>query len=116
MPCLRQTSPADIPAACSFSTLMICSSVNLLLRMSVSSKERTLPKTGGFYGEQVSLGPQKAIKRALEFRSRYDWCLKTDIQSFFDRIPRPYLKAKVSRFLKGSSLEPLICSVIDCEI
>src|SRR4051794_40106009 len=55
MPCLRQTSVADNPAACSFSTLMICSSVNLLLRMSVSSKERTLPKTGGSYGEQVTL-------------------------------------------------------------
>jgi|tagenome__1003787_1003787.scaffolds.fasta_scaffold20878856_1 RNA-directed DNA polymerase len=68
------------------------------------------------FGFIKGLGPQKAIKRALEFRSRYDWCLKTDIQSFFDRIPRPYLKAKVSRFLKGSSLEPLICSVIDCEI
>src|SRR3954469_21925391 len=27
MPCLRQTSVADNPAACSFSTLMICSSV-----------------------------------------------------------------------------------------
>jgi hypothetical protein len=32
---------------------MICSSVNLLLRMSVSLKERILPKTGGSYGEQV---------------------------------------------------------------
>src|SRR3954453_958853 len=53
MPCFRHTSPADSPAACSFSTLMICSSVNLLLRMSVSSEERTLPKIGGIYGEQV---------------------------------------------------------------
>src|SRR3954468_13473304 len=53
MPCFRHTSPADNPAACSFSTLMICSSVNLLLRMSVSSEERTLPKIGGIYGEQV---------------------------------------------------------------
>src|SRR4051812_2127519 len=54
MPCFRHTSPADNPAACSFSTLMICSSVNLLLRMSVSSEERTLPKIGGIYGEQVN--------------------------------------------------------------
>jgi hypothetical protein len=43
----RHTSPADKPAACSFSTLMICSSVNLLLRMSVSHEERTLPKIAG---------------------------------------------------------------------
>src|SRR3954447_15066354 len=53
MPCFRHTSPADNPAACSFSTLMICSSVNLLLRMSVSSEERTLPKFEDIYGEQV---------------------------------------------------------------
>src|SRR3954470_20799596 len=33
MPCLRHRSLADIPAACSFSTLMICSSVNLPLRI-----------------------------------------------------------------------------------
>jgi hypothetical protein len=34
------------PAACSFSTLMICSSVNLLLRMSVSLGNGLYPKTG----------------------------------------------------------------------
>src|SRR6185437_6243057 len=37
-PYLRHSSPTDKPAACSFSTLIICSSVNLLLRMSVSRK------------------------------------------------------------------------------
>jgi uncharacterized protein HemY len=31
----------------SFSTLMICSSVNLLVRMSVSRRERILPKIEG---------------------------------------------------------------------
>ncbi|MGE3746173.1 MAG: hypothetical protein AB7G25_10790, partial [Sphingomonadaceae bacterium] len=42
------------PAACSFNTLMICSSVNLLLRMSVSRKNGTLPKIGDICGEQVT--------------------------------------------------------------
>src|SRR5271156_4700322 len=46
MPCFRQTSLADSPAACSFSTLMICSSVNLLLRMSVSRRNGLYPKPG----------------------------------------------------------------------
>src|SRR4051812_37297125 len=46
MPCFRHTSPADNPAACSFSTLMICSSVNLLLRMSVSRRNGLYPKSG----------------------------------------------------------------------
>src|ERR1700683_1971464 len=52
MPYLRHSSPADNPVVCSFSTLMICSSVNLLLRMSVSLRERTLPKTGAFKGSR----------------------------------------------------------------
>src|SRR5438270_7601115 len=73
MPCLRQTSPADIPAACSFSTLMICSSVNLLLRMSVSSEERTLPKIGGIYGEQVSdVGDVHRDRRRVERGARLE--------------------------------------------
>src|SRR5215210_3492139 len=46
MPCFRHTSAADNPAACSFSTLMICSSVNLLLRMSVSRRNGLYPKLG----------------------------------------------------------------------
>ena len=54
MPCLRHRSLADIPAACSFKTLMICSSVNLPYASSVSSVEnRTLTKIGGVSGEQV---------------------------------------------------------------
>src|SRR6185295_13954930 len=52
MPYLRHTSPADNPAACSFSTLMICSSVNLLLRMSVSRRNGFYPKTGTFRGSR----------------------------------------------------------------
>src|SRR5215213_2136488 len=46
MPYLRHTSPADNPAECSFSTLMICSSVNLLLRMSVSRWNGLYLKSG----------------------------------------------------------------------
>ena len=68
------------------------------------------------FGFIRGLGPQAAIKRALEFRARYEWCLKTDIQSFFDKIPRRHLKVKVSRTLKGSSLEPLVLKAIDCEV
>jgi hypothetical protein len=49
---LRHSSPAGIPAACSFSTLMICSSVNLLLRMSVSRRNGLYPKTGASTGSR----------------------------------------------------------------
>src|SRR5215213_9948395 len=72
MPCFRDTSVADNPAACSFSTLMICSSVNLLLRMSVSHRKRTLPNTGGrlrgagrFENALSDAGPRR-VERVLK--------------------------------------------------
>ena len=58
------TSPADSPAACSFSTLMICSSVNLLLRMSVSRRNGLYLNSGAFMGSR-SLSSTVA-DRALE--------------------------------------------------
>src|SRR5690349_11284691 len=60
MPCLRHTSAADSPAACSFSTLMICSSVNLLLRMSVSRRNGLYPNSRASTGSRsipVGFGP-----------------------------------------------------------
>jgi RNA-directed DNA polymerase len=68
------------------------------------------------FGFIKGLGPKSAIERALELREKYDWCLKTDIKSFFDQISRPILKAKVAQALKGNSLQPLIFDVIDCEV
>src|SRR4051812_38707052 len=52
MPCFRQTSAADNPAACSFSALIICSSVNLLLRMSVSRRNGLYPKSRALKGSR----------------------------------------------------------------
>jgi RNA-directed DNA polymerase len=61
-------------------------------------------------------GTRAAINAAMTHRRFYDWCLKTDIESFFDRIPRPYLKSCVARALGDHSLVPIIKRVIDCEI
>ena len=61
-------------------------------------------------------GTKQAIARALELRSKYDWCVKTDIEAFFDRIPRNDVKARVERALPNSSITPLLHKVIDCEI
>jgi RNA-directed DNA polymerase len=61
-------------------------------------------------------GTNQALMRALQLRQSYDWCLKTDIESFFDKIPRTDAKQRVSNALKGSSVTPLIHSFIDCEI
>src|SRR4051812_21544506 len=64
MPCFRHTSAADSPAACSFSTLIICSSVNLLLRMSVSRRNGLYSKSGTSTGSRsVPFGDCDALWR-----------------------------------------------------
>jgi RNA-directed DNA polymerase len=68
------------------------------------------------YGFIKGRGTQSAIARAVVLRSKYDWCLKTDIEAFFDRIPRAYLKDRVNASLRANSLAPLIEKIIDCEI
>src|SRR6476469_4427150 len=93
MPCFRHTSAADSPAACSFSTLIICSSVNLLLRMSVSRRNGLYSKSGTSTGSrsdpvhvaevirrlQPTYLPVPALGEQLytvliEFSSRTLWC------------------------------------------
>lgn len=61
-------------------------------------------------------GTAKAIQRAVELRSVYEWCVKADIESFFDQIPRLFLKERVAAVLQNHSLVPLIWNAIDCEI
>jgi retron-type reverse transcriptase len=71
------------------------------------------PSSFGFIKGQ---GTKKAIDKAVEFRSLYEWCVKADIESFFDQVPRPFLKERISAVLQNHSLVPLICSAISCEI
>jgi RNA-directed DNA polymerase len=61
-------------------------------------------------------GPREAIQAAIKLREKYAWCLKTDIESFFDKIPRRELKRRLRRHLKKCSVTPLICSAVDCEV
>jgi len=68
------------------------------------------------FGFLRNLGTDAAIKAAVMHRQSYDWCLKTDIESFFDRIPRQYLKMRLQRVLGRHSLVPIISRVIDCEV
>jgi RNA-directed DNA polymerase len=49
-------------------------------------------------------GTAKAIERAVELRSVFEWCVKADIESFFDQIPRPFLKERVAAVLQNHSL------------
>jgi RNA-directed DNA polymerase len=68
------------------------------------------PSSFGFIKGQ---GTKKAIDKAVEL---YEWCVKADIESFFDQVPRPFLKERISAVLQNHSLVPLICDAISCEI
>src|SRR5262249_38461208 len=61
-------------------------------------------------------GTKQAIKVALKCREQSDWCLKTDIESFFDRIPREYLKNQIRYALGHHSLVPILDKVVACEV
>lgn len=60
-------------------------------------------------------GTKEAIAAVIKYRAQYRWCLKTDIEAFFDRIPRAYLRGRIDSCLGKSSLIPLLYKVIDSE-
>jgi retron-type reverse transcriptase len=68
------------------------------------------------FGFVKGRGVREAIEAVVRYREEYSWCLKTDIEAFFDRIPREYLKQIVSECLGRHSMVPLLNSVIGCEV
>jgi RNA-directed DNA polymerase len=79
-------------------------------------RTRKLPDNPSSYGFIRGRGAAAAISKAIDLRAGYDWCIKTDIEAFFDRIPRDELKERVDRALPRCNVAPLIKKVIDCEI
>lgn len=71
------------------------------------------PHSFGFIQER---GVKRAIEKAVELRGQFDWCLKADIVSFFDRIPRDHLKNQIKTAMRGHSLTHLLCKAVDCEV
>ena len=67
----------------------------------------------GFVPEQ---GVKRAIDRVIEYRQQYDFCFETDVVSFFDRINRIKLKAKIDSALKRSSLRNIVMQAVDIEV
>lgn len=57
-----------------------------------------------------------AVEKAITERTTREWVLKTDIQSYFDRIAREELADKIKRQLRQHSLVPLLLQVIKCEV
>ena len=61
-------------------------------------------------------GVEDALKKAVEIRQNFPWVLKTDIQSFFDKIDRKTLiKEFNSRFSNVPTLIKVVEKAINCE-
>lgn len=71
---------------------------------------------GVSYGFIRGKGVEKAVIRAKELRAKYPYVYKTDISSFFDRIPRDTLKELIKRRVRERSLHSLLCAAVDCEV
>lgn len=82
----------------------------------LASSEKFPIYNSSSFGFIKGQGTAKAVQRAVELRSMYEWCIKADIESFFDQVPRPFLKDRVSAALQNHSLVPLIHNAIDCDI
>ena len=68
------------------------------------------------YGFVRKRGVRAAANQAREHRNRYPWAYKTDISSFFDRVERPLLHARIQRFVRYPSLRELLVRGSECEI
>lgn len=79
-------------------------------------------KYGKILANEISYGfiQQRSVKMAAEaaisFRSDYPWAFKTDITSFFDRIPRDRLTLAIRSLVKERTLHPILTEVVGCEI
>ncbi len=68
------------------------------------------------YGFLKNRKVQDALTLAAKYRKLEPWVYKTDIESFFDTIPRAALKMKVCKVIREKTLHNLINNIIDCEI
>lgn len=111
-----------IPKAGSDKERMICIPTvqdrlvqRVILEYVVSKKLFPIENSSSF-GFIKGKGTREAIQRAVELREKYAWCLKTDIESFFDKIPRPYLRSRVRTYLGHHSLVPVFSKIIGLEV
>jgi RNA-directed DNA polymerase len=75
---------------------------------------KRIPQQDFVYGIK-GRATRAALARALELRKTFEWCVKTDIQKFFDNVRRDKLKVLVERYFRQSSLVPLLLNAIDRE-
>lgn len=57
-----------------------------------------------------------ALQVAASHRAKHQWVFKTDISSFFDRIPRDILQTRIKKLIREKTLHPILCQIVHCEI
>jgi len=68
------------------------------------------------YGFVQGRTVQDAARLACAYRSRLPWVFKTDIASFFDRIPRALLASAVTKIIREKSFHVVLNRAAACEI
>jgi len=68
------------------------------------------------YGFVKGRKVKEAATRACVLRQEHQWIFKTDITSFFDRIPREDLAVRIRRVIREKSLHPLLIAAAECEV
>lgn len=68
------------------------------------------------FGFHAGEGVERAVKKARNLRRDHPWALKSDIESFFNRIDRELLKQDISKRLGKRSVVPILHRAIDCEV
>lgn len=68
------------------------------------------------FGFQKGSSVTSAILMASELRKKNPWVIKTDIQKFFDCIPRDLLIGEIERRVRISSIHWLLIAAAKCEV
>ena len=81
-----------------------------------SNRKSRLLKNRVSYGFIKGRNVEDAIEAACDLRSRRPWVYKTDISSFFDKIPRDELAETIRKHVAEKSLHPLLIAASECEV
>ncbi|WP_187290826.1 reverse transcriptase domain-containing protein [Hyphomicrobium denitrificans] len=90
--------------------------VQRMIVESLTTNDRFRLVNDASYGFIRGRSVRDAVAKAIATRTNYEWVLKTDIESYFDRISRDELADKIKRKLGQHSLVPLLLQAIRCEV
>lgn len=90
--------------------------VQRMIVESLTANDRFRLVNDASYGFIRGRSVRDAVEKAINTRTSFEWVLKTDIQSYFDRIGRDELAQRIKKKLGQHSLVPLLLQAIRCEV